>query len=47
MKLDEVNIPKTMSTQHPDNVNVPQWCNDQVIDGNVEVVIAGFEFTPL
>jgi len=26
-----------MSTQHPDNVNVPEWCKSTVIDGNAEV----------
>jgi len=25
---------RTMSTQHPDNVNVPAWSNGEVIDGN-------------
>lgn len=43
----EVNIPKTMSTQHPDNVNVPEWCNDQVIDGNVEVFEAYYAYETL
>ncbi len=47
MKIDEVNIPKTMSTQHPDNVNVPQWCNDQVIDGNAEVHEAFYAYETL
>ncbi len=30
-------IPHTMATQHPDNVNVPEWSKSEVIDGNVEV----------
>jgi phosphoenolpyruvate carboxylase len=47
MKIDEVNIPKTMSTQHPDNVEVPQWCNDQVIDGNAEVHEAFYAYETL
>jgi phosphoenolpyruvate carboxylase len=30
-------IPRTMATQHPDNVNVPEWSSSDVIDGNTEV----------
>jgi phosphoenolpyruvate carboxylase len=44
---DEVIIPKTMSTQHPDNVNVPEWCSDQVIDGNAEVFEAYYAYETL
>jgi phosphoenolpyruvate carboxylase len=47
MKTEEVNIPKTMSTQHPDNVNVPEWCTDHVIDGNAEVYEAFYAYETL
>jgi phosphoenolpyruvate carboxylase len=30
-------IPCTMSTQHPDNANVPEWSNQDVINGSLEV----------
>ncbi|MGD6809208.1 MAG: phosphoenolpyruvate carboxylase [Candidatus Bathyarchaeia archaeon] len=43
----EVNIPKTMSTQHPDNVNVPEWCKAPVIDGNAEVFEAYYAYETL
>jgi phosphoenolpyruvate carboxylase len=46
MKSD-VNIPKTMSTQHPDNVNMPEWCEAQVIDGNAEVFEAFYAYETL
>jgi phosphoenolpyruvate carboxylase len=46
MKSD-VNIPKTMSTQHPDNVNVPEWCKATVIDGNAEVFEAYYAYETL
>jgi len=47
LKAEEVNIPRTMSTQHPDNVNVPEWCIDQVIDGNIEVFEAFYAYATL
>jgi phosphoenolpyruvate carboxylase len=37
-------IPRTMSTQHPDNVNIPEWSNSEVIDGNAEVYEAYYAF---
>jgi phosphoenolpyruvate carboxylase len=40
-------IPRTMSTQHPDNVNVPVWSPDDVIDGNVEVYEAFYAYQTL
>jgi phosphoenolpyruvate carboxylase len=43
----ERRIPRTMSTQHPDNVNVPEWSQDQVIDGNAEVFEAYFAYRTL
>jgi len=40
----ESKIPRTMSTQHPDNVNVPEWSNGEVIDGNAEIFEAYFAY---
>jgi len=40
-------IPCTMSTQHPDNVNNPEWNKDEVIDGNAEVFEAFYAFSAL
>jgi phosphoenolpyruvate carboxylase len=37
-------IPCTMSTQHPDNVAVPEWCSSNVIDGDTEIDEAYFAF---
>jgi phosphoenolpyruvate carboxylase len=39
---DETRIPRTMSTQHPDNINVPDWSSGDVIDGNAEIFEAYF-----
>ncbi|HYY92801.1 MAG TPA: phosphoenolpyruvate carboxylase [Candidatus Dormibacteraeota bacterium] len=36
-----------MSTQHPDNVNVPSWSESEVIDGNTEVFEAVHAFKDL
>lgn len=33
-------IPKTMSTQHPDNAKVPEWSKSEAISGESEVVEA-------
>lgn len=30
-------IPRTMASQHPDNANVPPWCNGEMIAGEYEV----------
>jgi phosphoenolpyruvate carboxylase len=47
-QIDErVKIPKTMSTQHPDNANVPEWSEDEIIDGNVEVYEAFYAYKML
>jgi phosphoenolpyruvate carboxylase len=45
--LEERKIPRTMSTQHPDNVNVPEWSQGPVIDGNAEVFEAFFAYNTL
>lgn len=44
---DEIQIPRTMSTQHPDNANVPEWSKDEVIDGNAEVFEAFHAYSAL
>ncbi len=46
-EFEERKIPRTMSTQHPDNVNVPEWSQDQVIDGNAEVFEAYYAYKML
>jgi phosphoenolpyruvate carboxylase len=43
----ERRIPRTMSTQHPDNVTVPAWSSDPVIDGNAEVYEAYYAYQTL
>ncbi|MEM4658126.1 MAG: phosphoenolpyruvate carboxylase [Candidatus Methanosuratincola sp.] len=30
-------IPATISTQHPDNANLPAWCTGSIIEGNAEI----------
>ena len=44
---EEKKIPRTMSTQHPDNVNVPGWCDGGIIDGNAEICEAHFAYETL
>ena len=47
-KLDEnVRIPATMSTQHPDNANIPKWSSEEVINGNAEVFEAYYVYSTL
>ncbi len=46
-EVKERKIPATMSTQHPDNVNVPQWSTDKIIDGNAEVFEAYYAYETL
>ncbi|MBT0159994.1 phosphoenolpyruvate carboxylase [Candidatus Bathyarchaeota archaeon A05DMB-2] len=36
-----------MSTQHPDNVNVPEWSTSEIIDGNAEIFEAYFAYGTL
>src|SRR4030066_1937303 len=45
--VKESEIPHTMSTQHPDNVNVPAWSNGEIIDGNAEIYEAYFAYETL
>ena len=40
-------IPATMSTQHPDNANLPEWCNGTLIEGEMEVYEAYFAYSQL
>ena len=40
-------IPRTMSTQHPDNACAPVWHNNRVIEGDAEVFEAHFSYSEL
>jgi phosphoenolpyruvate carboxylase len=40
-------IPKTMSTQHPDNARVPEWARSEVIEGDDEVIEAYYSYMTL
>jgi phosphoenolpyruvate carboxylase len=40
-------IPRTMSTQHPDNASTPDWSRDEVIGGNAEVLEAYYAYSTL
>jgi len=40
-------IPATMSTQHPDNANLPDWCEGTVIEGDAEIHEAYFAYSQL
>jgi phosphoenolpyruvate carboxylase len=40
-------IPRTMSTQHPDNAVTPDWSRDEVIGGNAEVLEAFYAYSSL
>ena len=44
---EETRIPRTMSTQHPDNINVPDWSSGEIIDGNAEIFEAHFAYETL
>ena len=46
-EFEDRKIPRTMSTQHPDNVSVPDWSPDDVIDGNLEVYEAYYAYQTL
>lgn len=43
----ERKIPVSMSTQHPDNANVPEWCKSTIINGDAEIYEAYFAFSEL
>jgi len=38
-------IPHTMSTQHPDNASIPDWCEGEIIDGEAEIFEAYFAYS--
>ena len=40
-------IPRTMSTQHPDNACAPRWCRDEIIEGDAEIYEAHFAYSTL
>ena len=40
-------IPRTMSTQHPDNACAPSWQEDKLIEGDAEVYEAYFAYSEL
>jgi len=40
-------IPRTMSTQHPDNACTPHWCREAVMKGDAEVYEAHFAYSTL
>ncbi len=44
---ENLRIPATMSTQHPDNANIPKWSTEEVIDGNTEVYEAFYVYSEL
>jgi phosphoenolpyruvate carboxylase len=43
----ERKIPTTMSTQHPDNASIPNWCEGSIIEGEAEVHEAYFAYSQL
>lgn len=43
----ERKVPRTMSTQHPDNALMPSWCKADIIDGDAEIYEAYFAFSSL
>ena len=40
-------VPKTMSTQHPDNVRTPFFCSSTIISGDDEVKEAFYAYSHL
>lgn len=46
-EVEENRIPRTMSTQHPDNITVPDWSSGEIIDGNAEIFEAYFAYETL
>src|SRR4030065_2163254 len=47
LDIEGSKIPRTMSTQHPDNVKHPSWSNSEIIDGNAEILEAYFAYETL
>jgi phosphoenolpyruvate carboxylase len=45
--VEERKIPATMSTQHPDNANLPYWCESTVIEGDGEIFESYFAYSEL
>jgi len=45
--VNERKIPATMSTQHPDNANLPEWCKGGIIEGEAEIYEAYFAYSQL
>ena len=45
--VEERRIPRTMSTQHPDNASIPGWCSQELIQGEDEVYEAYFAYSIL
>jgi phosphoenolpyruvate carboxylase len=45
--LKERRIPRTISTQHPDNVSSPPWSDSEVIEGEAELREAFFAYNDL
>ena len=43
----KMKMPHAMSTQHPDNIKVPKWSTDRVIDGNTVIFEVYFAFETL
>lgn len=43
----ERKIPATISTQHPDNVNLPHWSNGSIIEGDAEIYEVYYAFHDL
>ena len=40
-------IPRTMSTQHPDNANIPEWWRADVLEGEAEIYETYFTYRNL
>jgi phosphoenolpyruvate carboxylase len=47
MGLANRKIPRTMSTQHPDNVSLPNWVRGDIIQGDAEIDEAFFAYKEL
>jgi len=45
--MSKINVPRTMSTQHPDNVSQPFFVDNQIISGDDEIKEAFYAFSHL